>query len=342
MVHVHLLLNLSLLLLRQLCNIQFIPKCPCHGHMSPGCKRRHPPHNVVGTGAHMSPHGTQRIQKGRSLLNRQPLHRIRIIGTPDLRAVIQHSRVKTGAAAGTIFQKQFRKFPGQPLLQFIHPQHIPMEQLPLTLPPQAGASHIRHLPVHIPFHIGYGCAPQNPGHRLIHIVHHLRPGQIQHILGTALHRLPPRNLNGPVRPGTVQLRIRRHHLRLKPDAEFHPQSPHLLRQIRKASRQLLLIDLPVPQGALVNIPVSKPAVVHDQHLNAPLLRLPGNRQQLLRIKIKIGGFPVVDENRPFPVKIRAADQMSPVQVMENTAHFPQPLIRVNTHHLRRHKGLPRL
>ena len=37
------------------------------------------------------------------------VYRIRIIRTPDLRAVIQHAGIKTASSTGTVFKQQMRK-----------------------------------------------------------------------------------------------------------------------------------------------------------------------------------------------------------------------------------------
>ena len=217
-----------------------------------------------------------------------------------------------------------------------------MRQLALLFRRQSCAPQIRKLPVHVPFYIGNVCAPEDLCYALVDMIHHLRPGQIQHILGTALCGRAAGNLDGPVGMGAVQVRIRRNHFRLKPDTEGKALRLDPFHQRGQAAGEFLFVNCPVSQGAVVQIPVPEPAVVHDQHFDARLLRVPGDLHQLVRVKIKIRGFPVVDQHGTFFMEIWAADQMSPVQVVQGPAHFSQSLIRIDADHLRSLKWISRL
>ena len=101
----------------------------------------------------MSTHRGQRIYQLRSFLNPKPLDRIRIIGGPDLRAVIQHPCIKSGSAGGAVLQKKIREISQESLLHLIQSQNITVIQLPCMLRIQRNASNVRKIPVHIPFHI---------------------------------------------------------------------------------------------------------------------------------------------------------------------------------------------
>ena len=107
----------------------------------------------------------------------------------------------------------------------------------------------------------------------------------------------------------VQFGIGRYHLRLKPNAELHPQLVDLIHQIFQSAFQLPLIYLPVSQRTVVAVPCPEPTVVHDQHLYAQLRSLRGNLQQLFGVKVKIGSLPVIDQDRTLFVSIWASDQM---------------------------------
>ncbi len=146
----------------------------------------------------MGAHRGKRIDQPRPLLDHKPLYRIRVIGTPDLGAVIEHARIKPSSSAGTVLKKQFGKFSHKPLLQFIYPQYIAVKQFPMMRRIQTGAAQIGKKPVHIPLHIADIGTAQYFCHRLIHIIHHFRPGEIQHILITPHGSLPLIYLQCPV------------------------------------------------------------------------------------------------------------------------------------------------
>ena len=182
MIHRRLLRDHGPVCLRNFRHIQLVTEGARQRHISPRLKGCRPSQRMIGTVGHMRPHGGQWIYHRRTRLDGKPLHRIRIVGAPDLRAVIEHTRIKSRPAAGTVLQKQVREFPRQSVLQLIHRQHLSVEQLSLSVRRQATASHIRQLPVHIPFHIFNIRTAQHRCDHIIHTVPHFLSGQIQHIL----------------------------------------------------------------------------------------------------------------------------------------------------------------
>ena len=66
-----------------------------------------------------------------------------------------------------------------------------------------------------------------------------------------------------------------------------------IRQTGQAVRQLLPVHFPVAEGGGVVVSFAKPAVVHDEQLDAQVL--PGLRQlqELTLINVKIAGLPAV-------------------------------------------------
>ena len=96
---------------------------------------------------------------------------------------------------------------------------------------------------------------------------------------------------------TVKVAVFGDHLRFKPEAEFHPHAVDLFGQVGKGSAKLLRVDKPVAQAAVVVVTFSKPAVVQNQHLDAEFSCLGGDGKEFFPVEVKIGGLPVVDENR---------------------------------------------
>ena len=136
----------------------------------------------------------------------------------------------------------------------------------------------------------------------------------------------------------VQFRIRGNHFRLHPDTEFHAKFIHFIYQIVQSARQFLFIHKPVSKTCTVIVAVSKPAIIHNQHLNTVLGCKFCNVEKFLRIKIKISGFPVVNQNWALLVAVFAADQMLAIEIMEISRHFSKSLCGEGKCHFRCIKG----
>ena len=139
----------------------------------------------------------------------------------------------------------------------------------------------------------------------------------------------------------VKIRIRGDHLRLKPDTKLKSDLIDLIHQIFQTSCDLFFVYFPVTQGTVIGISFSKPAIIHDQHLNATFFRLTGNSKQFICIEIKIGRFPVVDQDRAFLIFELAADQMIPVKVMITSCHLTEPVSGIGHDYFRCLEGFAR-
>ena len=136
----------------------------------------------------------------------------------------------------------------------------------------------------------------------------------------------------------VQFGIRRNHFRLHPDAEFQTKLIYFIHKIFQSARQFLFIHKPVSKTRTIIVAVSKPAIIHNQHLNTVLGCKFCNVEKFLRIKIKISGFPVVNQNRALLVAVFAADQMLAIEIMEISRHFSKALCGEGKCHFRCIKG----
>ena len=108
---------------------------------------------------------------------------------------------------------------------------------------------------------------------------------------------------------TVKITVLGNHLRLKPETEFHAHLVNFFCKLRHGAVHLFLVDEPVAKTTVIILSFSKPAIVKHQHLNAKLLRLLCNFQNFFFVEIKIGCFPVVDQNRSFGMLVCAAADM---------------------------------
>ena len=99
--------------------------------------------------------------------------------------------------------------------------------------------------------------------------------------------------------GAVQIGILADHLGFHPQTELQPEVMNIPCQLLKGAAELLLVYGPVAEAGGIVVPLAEPSVVQHQHIHAQFLRFPGKVQQAFRVKIKIGRFPAVEQDR-FP------------------------------------------
>ena len=140
---------------------------------------------------------------------------------------------------------------------------------------------------------------------------------------------------------SVKFRIRRNHFRLHPYSKFQPQLIHLINKMFQTALDLVFIYKPVSKTCGVIISMSKPAIIHDQHLYSMFCRTLCYRKELIGIKVKICSLPVVDEDRSLLVKISAPYHVASVKIMKISSHLSKSIMAVCKHNLRRCKRLSR-
>ena len=214
-----------------------------------------------------------------------------------------------------------------------------MRHLALSASRQRVAVFIADAPVKVPFHIGDGRVFQHVGDPFDQVVLHILSGKIQDQLIAAERRAAPGRGHRPFRMGAVQIAVYGDALRLKPDTETQSQSRDALSQLLQAASELFFIGIPVSQAGIIAVPLPEPAVVHDEKLDPQLRRVLRDVHQLVPGKVKIGPFPVVDQNGPAPVLPLSAADMIPDQTMEDPADASLSVPAVGHQHLGRRKGL---
>ena len=128
-------------------------------------------------------------------------------------------------------------------------------------------------------------------------------------------------------------------LTLTPGAVSYTHLP--LSKTFDPSRKPIKIRPPVSQSAAFLASSAKPSVIQHKKLYAVFFRRPGNLHQFFFIKIKIRGFPVVNQNRTFLIPPFSSDQPLSIQTVESLAHAVQSLMGIYHDCLRRGKLLPR-
>ena len=120
-------------LFSQLRDVELVSKSPGESHVSAGLKAGTAPDQVVRRHGDVRAHGREGIEQRRALLDRKTLDGICIIRAPDLRAVIEHPRIKAGTSGGAVLQKKIREIRDQSILHLIQSQHIAVAELVLVL-----------------------------------------------------------------------------------------------------------------------------------------------------------------------------------------------------------------
>ena len=337
-----LLPDFILLLIRQFVGIQFVAKRAIHRNDRARPQRNAPARLVIRAGRNMCANGRNRIAEGRSVLNGQALHGVRIIRAPDLREIGHHARIKAAAAAGASFKEHIRESCGDTLKQRIQAQHIAMEHLALTLRRAGMAVNIGDIAVHIPLDVINGMIRQQARQALGQIVDHFQSGQIQHQLVAAHRRFAARQRKGPIRMRAIEIRVLIDHLRLNPNAKAHIHRMHAGNQIIERSAQLFLVHHPVTKARVVILhAAAEPAIVQHHHVHAKPRSLPGDGLNLVAVEIEIRRFPVVDQHGPRRKGILAAHHMMTNKVMIAARERTKAFMGEGENRLRRMEGLAR-
>ena len=123
----------------------------------------------------------------------------------------------------------------------------------------------------------------------------------------------------------VNIAVLRYHLRFYPDAKHDTNVINTPNQFSQRAPQLLFVDLPVPQPAIVVIALTKPAVIHHHHVNAKRCRLLCQPVNRLPVKIKIRCLPAINQHRPGLPAVRSAADMFPDAAVVSFRQFRKAL-----------------
>ena len=136
-------------------------------------------------------------------------------------------------------------------------------------------------------------------------------------------------MENPVWMSSIELAVLVDHFWLNPKAKFHAQTMHLVNNACQTTWKLVQIDRPISQTSPLMVAVAKPAVIHDKELYSDRGSLAGKSQNLLFIKIKGHGLPVIKQNRALPLSPETSHQMLSIDIMEGLTHPIQALIAVH-------------
>ena len=128
------------------------------------------------------------------------------------------------------------------------------------------------------------------------------------------------------------------HLRLNPNAKFHPLIMHTGNKLCQASPQFLFIDLPVPKGRIIIVSFPKPAVIHHYHINSKGSSFFCQIHDRISRKIEICCLPAVNQHRALHMDIFAAAHMVADAVMILLRQCRQSVCRIRQNDFRYREG----
>ena len=291
----------------------------------------------------MRAHCADRIEEGGSVVEFEVVQRLGVVGTPVLDKVCEHGGIKSSAAAGAAFKHDVRMGLNDAVQDAVEPQHIAVGHFTLAIRRKRVGPQVRDRAVEVPFHVINIGVVQDPVDTRDQVILHFFPAHVEDQLIAASDRVPSGDLHRPVRMRAEEIRVLRYHLRLKPDAEFHAQVIDLLNQLIETAFDLLLIDIPVAQAGVIVVTLSKPTVVHDDHLDTHLPGRLRDLDQLDIVKVEEGRFPGVDQHRSLHIPDKfALIHIAADEIVIIVAHLCKALVGIGHEDCRCVKILPGL
>lgn len=171
---------------------------------------------------------------------------------------------------------------------------------------------LRHVPVHVPFHIGNGNPGKNAAERFDDILADILARKVQDQLVPGQRPPSPFDMQTPIGVLFVQLAFRGYHFRFHPKPEFQTEIVHPFGQACQAVGQLSPVFLPIPEGSGVIVPFPEPAVIQDEQFDPEFGCGFGDFHEFFFIEVEISGLPIVHQNRPFFVPVNPPRQPGPV------------------------------
>ena len=156
----------------------------------------------------MSAHGRGGVAHRSAELNAEPLERVGVVARPDLRRIIEHTRVEASAAARAALEQQMRKSGEQPLEQLVNTEHISVRDLALAVGRQKLAADVCQIAVEIPFDIFDIRRRKYLIHLIEYVVSHVLARHIENILVSPDRTLAPLGVQAPVGVSTVKIAVR--------------------------------------------------------------------------------------------------------------------------------------
>ena len=288
----------------------------------------------------MRAHRRDGIAERGAVLDGQPLVGVSVVRAPDLRRVVEHARVKASAAARAALDQELGIARGQPLEELVEAEHVVVEDVALAL--GGGRVHVGDRPVEVPLDVLDIRLVENRAELLEDVLAHLSAGEVENELRATEHGRLPRDGERPVGMCAVEVAVLVDHLGLEPEPEPEPEGVDLLDELRKSIAELGLVNRPVAQTAAVVVPQPEPPVVEDEHVDAQIRGLAGEREDRVAGEVEVHGLPAVDDDGPRCVAVPPAADVPPDAAVEVLRELVEALVREGHDDLGGHELLARV
>ena len=266
--------------------------------------------------AHVLADHFRRYQQRRVALDVGTFHRVDAVRRPNAIGYFKNAQIDTAAAGGAAFDFQA----GVRCLQ-IGEDAVYGERLRVRCR-TAGQRRdfLGDELVVVPLDVVDAQLADELVHRTVNVVVRVRVGQVDDLLGAALHRQTTGGgLQHPVRMVAEHVGIGVDHFRLEPQAEFEALAVHVVGERLQGLVSVgpdVLRNLPVAEAGGVVTAGAEPAIVHDESFDAAFHGFVGEGGQGVVIVVEVDGFPRVEDDRTRlgrdamvhePVAVHAAD-----------------------------------
>ena len=266
--------------------------------------------------AHVLADHFRRYQQRRVALDVGTFHRVDAVRRPNAIGYFKNAQIDTAAAGGAAFDFQTGVRGLQIGEDAVHGERLRVRRRTAGQRRDLFGDKL----VVVPLDVVDAEFADELVYRTVNIVVRVRVGQVDDLLGAALHRQTTGGgLQHPVRMVAEHVGIGVDHFRLEPQAEFEALAVHVVGERLQGLVSVgpdVLRNLPVAEAGGVVTAGAEPAIVHDESFDAAFHGFVGEGGQGVVIVVEVDGFPRVEDDRTRlgrdamvhePVAVHAAD-----------------------------------
>ena len=147
-----------------------------------------------------------------------------------------------------------------------------MEKLFSVFVGEERASGFCDIAVEVPLEVVYRILAEDCLHLTVDVFSYILAGHVNNALVSAEGAVSSGNMDAPVGMSAVQIGVGGYHFRLIPDTELQSESMNTVHKHAESALELVFVYVPVSERASVVVSYTEPAVVHNEHFYAKLLR----------------------------------------------------------------------
>ena len=148
-----LLADIPFVVVGYLGDVKLVAESSYHCNSSAGLERSDSSYAVVRAVGNVRAEAGAGIAHRSSVLYLEALDGVGIVGAPDLRRIIEHARVESGAAAGAVLKQKVGEIGEQALLDLVNSENIAVPYLALSLGREHLVADLAELTVHVPLYV---------------------------------------------------------------------------------------------------------------------------------------------------------------------------------------------